>query len=162
MKGKKSVIDRLNHLLVGELVAAEQYFIHARMYQDLGLHKLYERVDHERQDELEHADALLKRILFLEGKPDLSKRPPLNIGKDVPGMLKADLDLEVSVVAELKEAIAHCEQSQDYDTRRILVAMLDDTEQDHAYWLEQQLRLIQMLGLQNYLQSAAGDIASGS
>lgn len=162
MKGKKSVISRLNKLLVGELVAADQYFVHSRMYREWGLSKLYERIEHERQDEIGHADLLIARILFLEGTPDLSKRPGPKVGKDVPSMLKADLDLEIEVVAELKEAIAHCESEGDYDTRRILGKILEDTEQDHTLWLEQQLGLIARMGLQNYLQSAAGDIAQGA
>jgi bacterioferritin len=161
MKGKKSVVSRLNKLLVGELVAADQYFVHSRMYHEWGLHKLFERIEHERQDEIEHADMLIRRILFLEGTPDLSKRPAPTIGKDVASMLKADLALEMEVVAELKEAIAHCEEQGDYETRRILGKMLEDTEQDHAHWLEQQLGLIERLGLQNYLQSAAGSLAGG-
>jgi len=158
MKGKKNVISRLNKLLVGELVAADQYFVHARMYKEWGLRKLYERLDHERQDEMEHADLLIRRILFLEGTPDISKRPGPNIGTDVPSMLQNDLDYEIAVIAELKEAIAHCEEQQDYDTRRILAHILEETEQDHTLWLEQQLRLITMMGLQNYLQSSMGDI----
>jgi len=161
MKGKKSVVARLNKLLVGELVAADQYFVHSRMYHEWGLHRLFERIEHERQDEIEHADMLIRRILFLEGTPDISKRPAPTIGKDVPSMLKADLALEMEVVAELKEAIAHCEEQGDYETRRILGKMLEDTEQDHAHWLEQQLGLIERMGLQNYLQSAAAGPAGG-
>jgi bacterioferritin len=159
MKGKKSVISRLNSLLVGELVAADQYFVHSRMYKEWGLHKLYERIEHERQDEIGHADLLISRILFLEGTPDLSKRPAPSIGKDVPAMLRNDLDLELSVIKELKEVIAHCEEQQDYDSRRILAKILEDTEQDHTLWLEQQLGLIERMGLQNYIQSATGGIA---
>jgi bacterioferritin len=162
MKGKKSVISRLNKLLVGELVASDQYFVHSRMYQEWGLHKLFERIDHERQDELEHATLLIRRILFLEGTPDISKRPAPNVGKDVPSMLKNDLDYEIEVIAELKEAIAHCEAEKDFDSRRILLHILEETEQDHTLWLEQQLGLIERMGLQNYLQSAAGDISGGA
>ncbi|TAN63541.1 MAG: bacterioferritin [Magnetospirillum sp.] len=158
MKGKKSVISRLNTLLVGELVAADQYFVHARMYKEWGFHRLYERIDHERLDEIGHADLLISRILFLEGTPDLSKRPAPTIGKDVPSMLRADLDLELAVIKDLKEVIAHCEEQQDYDSRRILAKILEDTEQDHTLWLEQQLGLIDRIGLQNYLQSATGGI----
>ena len=98
-------------------------------------------------------DAMIKRILFLEGTPDLSEQDGLHIGKDVPSMLKNDLDVEYEVVGTLKEAIAVCEQEQDYQTREILEKMLADTEEDHACWLEQQLGLIDKIGLQNYLQS---------
>lgn len=153
MKGNKKVIDHLNRLLAGELTAIDQYFLHSRMYENWGYHKLYEHIHHEKEEETGHADALIKRLLFLEGNPDLATRQPLNIGKDVPQMLKNDLDLELAVTKHLREVIAYCEKAQDYVTRDILVPMLDDTEQDHAYWLETQLRLIDRIGLQNYLQS---------
>ena len=153
MKGKKTVIDTLNLLLAGELSAIDQYFIHSRMYHDWGLNKLYEKISHEMQDETGHADRLIRRILFLEGTPNMLKRDPLHIGADVPSMLKNDLDLEYAVVKALKSSIALCEQEQDYETRSMLVDLLEDTEQDHAYWLEKQLGLIDKIGLQNYLQS---------
>jgi bacterioferritin len=153
MKGDKLVIEQLNQLLAGELTAADQYFIHSRMYQNWGFEKLYERISHEMQDELGHADALIKRLLFLEGVPDLSKRAPLHVGGNVAEMLKNDLAVELSVVAALRHAIALCEQQQDYQTREILRAMLEDTEDDHAHWLEKQLGVIDRIGLQNYLQS---------
>jgi len=153
VKGKQSVIDVLNSLLAGELAAMDQYFIHSRMYEDWGLSKLYERIGHEMEDETGHADQMIKRILFLEGKPELSKRDALNIGTSVPEMLKSDLDLEYAVVNNLKAAISLCETEQDYETRAMLVKQLEDTEEDHAHWLEQQLGLIDKIGLQNYLQA---------
>jgi len=153
MQGSNKVIDALNKLLANELAAMDQYFIHSRMYQDWGLNKLYERIDHEFDDEKGHASALIERILFLEGTPDMSKRDGLMIGKDVPSMLENDLKVEYAVDALLKDSIALCESEKDYVTRDILTTLLDDTEKDHAYWLEQQLRLIKMLGLPNYLQS---------
>jgi bacterioferritin len=156
MKGIPSVVDRLNRLLTGELSAADQYFIHSRMYENWGFTKLYERIEHERVEELEHASRLIRRILFLEGIPDVASRAPLAIGADVPGMLKNDLAYELAVVANLKEAIAHCEQVQDYETRAILRELLSDTEEDHTHWLEQQLFLINAMGLANYHQSMAG------
>jgi bacterioferritin len=155
MKGIPSVIDRLNKLLTGELTAADQYFIHSRMYENWGFRKLYERLEHERVEELEHASRLIQRILFLDGVPDVAARAPLAIGSDVPSMMKNDLAYELSVVANLKEAIAHCEQVQDYETRHLLRELLADTENDHTHWLEQQLFLIGALGLANYQQSAA-------
>jgi bacterioferritin len=153
MKGNDKVLAQLHKLLRGELGARDQYFTHSRMYQDWGLNKLYERINHEMQDETEHAAQLIERILFLEGTPDLSQQDGLNIGATVPEMLQNDLDYEYKVIADLKRAIAICEQEQDYQTRDILRQMLADTEADHAYWLEKQLRLIEMIGLQNYLQS---------
>lgn len=158
MKGTPSVIDRLNKLLTGELTAADQYFVHSRMYENWGFKKLYERLEHERVEELEHASRLIHRILFLEGTPDVASRAALAIGTDVPSMMKSDLAYELSVVAELKEAIAHCEQAQDYETRHLLRELLADTENDHTHWLEQQLFLINALGLANYQQSAAASL----
>ncbi|MBP2227860.1 bacterioferritin [Azospirillum agricola] len=156
MQGNQGVIDRLNKLLTGELSAADQYLAHSRMMENWGFKALYDRIAHERHDELEHADKLIRRILFLDGTPDVASRDPLRIGKDVPEMLRNDLTLEFEVVAALKEAIAYCEQVKDYDTRRILLDLLVDTEEDHAHWLEQQIGLIDRMGLHNYLQSSAG------
>lgn len=153
MKGQPEVIAALNRLLAGELSAMDQYFIHSEMYQDWGLSKLHERIAHEFDDEKGHAKALIERILFLEGTPDLTTRDPIQVGKDVPAMLKNDLQLEYQVVNALRDAIRLCEQKQDYQTREILEQLLDDTEDDHAYWLEKQLRLIDLIGLPNYLQS---------
>ena len=153
MKGNDQVIAHLNTLLAGELSAIDQYFIHSRMYENWGFGKLYERIAHEVQDETNHADALIKRILFLEGTPDLSKRNPLHVGSTVEEMLKNDLALELHVVADLRKVMAFCESVQDYQTREILQGLLKDTEDDHTHWLEQQLGMIERIGLQNYLQS---------
>ena len=153
MRGNQEIIKILNTLLTGELSAADQYFVHSRMYQDWGLEKLFERITHESQEELEHADQLIQRILFLEGVPDVASRDPLRIGSDVPSMLANDLKLELEVVTALKEAIKAAEQQQDYQTREILEVLLKDTEIDHTYWLEKQLGLIDKIGLPNYLQS---------
>ena len=153
MKGSKKVIGQLQGLLNGELAARDQYFIHSRMYRDWGLQKLYERLDHEMQEETEHADALIERMLFLEARPDLSKPDRLRVGSDVPEMLRNDLEVEYEVTEALKKAIEVCESEQDYDTRMMLTRLLDDTEMDHAYWLEKQLGLIKKVGLKNYLQS---------
>jgi bacterioferritin len=153
MKGKAQVLEQLYFLLRGELAARDQYFTHSRMYADWGLTKLYERINHEMADETQHAAALIERILFLEGTPDLSQQDGLNIGRTVPEMLRNDLDFEYKVIGDLKNAIAVCEQEQDYQTREILLKILADTEEDHGYWLEKQLGLIEKIGLQNYLQS---------
>ena len=153
MQGKQAIIDALNVLLANELGAMDQYFIHSRMYLDWGLHKLYERIDHEVTDEKAHASAIIERILFLEGTPDMSKRDALQIGTDVPSMLQNDLNVKYSVGKLLKQTMALCKQEQDYVTRSMLQKLLDDTENDHAHWLEQQLRQIKLFGLPNYLQS---------
>lgn len=156
MKGHKQVVAQLQSLLNGELAARDQYFAHSRKYRDWGLMALYERIDHEMQEETEHADALVERMLFLEAEPDFNQQDKARVGASVREMLQYDLDVEYEVTAALKAAIAVCEQVQDYDTREILLKLLDDTEMDHAYWLEQQLRLIDMLGQQNYLQAQIG------
>jgi bacterioferritin len=153
MKGNQKVIQQLQKLLRSELSARDQYFTHSRMYDDWGLTKLYDRINHEMQDETQHADMLIKRLLFLETTPDLSDQEGLKIGSNVPEMLQSDLDLEYKVIVDLKEAIAICEQEQDYQTRELLRVILGDTEEDHAYWLEKQLGLIDKIGLPNYLQS---------
>lgn len=153
MKGQPDVIAALNRLLASELSAMDQYFTHSEMYRNWGLEKLYERIHHEFDDEKGHATALIERILFLEGTPDLVTRDPIHIGADVPAMLQSDLQLEYDVATALRKVIALCEQHQDYQTREILEKLLDDTEDDHAYWLEKQLRLIGLIGLPNYLQS---------
>ena len=108
-------------------------------------------------DRVALADALIRRILFLEGTPDLSLHGGLRIGKTVPEMLRNDLDLEYEVVKDLRDAMSVCETEQDYQSREILEAMLADTEEDHAYWLEKQLSLIEKMGLANYLQSQTGN-----
>ncbi len=153
MQGKQSIIDALNLLLANELTAMDQYFIHSRMYLDWGLQKLYERIDHEVTDEKAHASAIIERILFLEGAPNMVTRDPIQVGHDVPTMLQNDLNVEYHVGALLKKTMALCEAEQDYVTRSMLQTLLDDTENDHAHWLEQQLRHIKLLGLPNYLQS---------
>ena len=157
MKGNQKVIDTMNSLLASELAAMDQYFIHSEMYEDWGLNRLYARVAHEFDDEKGHATALIKRILFLEGTPDLATREPIKVGKDVPGMLRNDLDLEYAVVSALRDAIHICEKERDFETRKILLQMLEDTEIDHAYWLEKQLGLIGKMGLENYLLSQTGE-----
>ena len=157
MKGNQKVIDGLNSLLCLELTAMDQYFIHSEMYADWGLYRLYERIAHEFDDEKGHAKALIERMLFLEGTPDMVTRDPLQIGKDVPEMLRGDLNVEYAVAARLKDVIKLCEDEQDYETRHILESLLEDTEVDHAWWLEKQLGLIDRIGLQNYLQSQMGE-----
>jgi len=153
MKGNAKVITQLNKLLTGELSAADLYFVQSRMYGDWGLSKLFERLKHEAEEELEHASALIERVLFLEGTPDVFARDALKIGSAVPDMLQNGLEAECAVAANLKSAIEICEAEKDYQTREILEVLLKDTEEDHTYWLEQQIGLIDKVGLQNYIQS---------
>ena len=124
-----------------------------RIYKDMGLTKLYERLNHEMEEETAHADTLMERMLFLEIQPDMNSADKVRIGSNVKEMLENDLDVEYEVTAALKDAIEVCEAEQDFDSRKILTKLLDDTEMDHAYWLEKQLGLIKKTGLKNYLQS---------
>lgn len=151
MKGDPGILSQLNALLTGELTAVDQYLAHSRMYRDWGFQRLFERIDHEMHEEQAHADALIERILFLEGTPDVASRLPLNVGTTVPDMLQNDLDVEYRVVAHLRDVIQACEAAGDFHTREILLGLLRDTEEDHTYWLETQLRLIGQIGLPNYL-----------
>lgn len=156
MKGHPEIIDYLNFLLRGELAARDQYFIHSRRYEDLGLPALYQRINHEMEEEAEHADALIRRILFLGGNPDM--RPdPLNEGRTVEEMLRRDLDLEYAVREDLAKGVALCEKHGDYVSRDMLVEQMEDTEEDHMHWLEQQLRLIEMIGIERFLQTMMGE-----
>ncbi|MFT3758570.1 bacterioferritin [Thauera sp.] len=153
MKGNAKIIDALNKMLAYEMTASDQYFVHAHVYHDMGLLHLYDRIYHEHQEELTHAKVLIERILFLEGTPDLGQRLPASTSRDVPQMLKHDLDMEITVIRQLREIVALCEQERDFVTREKLMLLLLDTEEDHIHWLEQQLRLIDMVGMPNYLQS---------
>ncbi|MDT0581461.1 MULTISPECIES: bacterioferritin [Alteromonadaceae] len=153
MQGNQKVIDGLNALLGYELAAMDQYFAHSQMYLDWGLNKLYERINHEFDDEKGHATKLIERMLFLGGQPDMQTRVGFKLGTTVPDMLQSDLRVEYEVAEKLREVIALCETEQDYVSRDMLLILLDDTEMDHAHWLEQQLGLIERLGLPNYLQS---------
>ena len=162
MQGNPRVLQTLNSLLTGELTAADQYFVHSRMYENWGFRELFKRIDHEWKEELDHAVVLIHRILFLGGTPNVAARDPLRVGANVPDMLKNDLASELEVVNHLKKAIALCELESDYETRRLLTELLQNTEEDHTHWLEIQLRLIDQVGLPNYLQSAAGHLAASS
>lgn len=153
MKGNDTIIAQLNKLLTGELTAMDQYFVHSKMYEDWGLGKLHARIAHEFDDEKDHASKLIDRILFLEGTPDVSKRDALRIGKNVKDMLANDLALEYDVVMDLKNTVELCEKERDYQTRDMLMFLLEETENDHIYWLEQQLGLIERIGSENYQQS---------
>lgn len=153
MKGNTKVIDLLNKQLTLELTSMDQYLAHSKLYEDWGINKLHDQLTHEHEEELDHAKRLIERILFLEGTPDTASREPLLIGDNVEQMLKNDLTAEYTVAESLRSIIEVCEQERDYVTREILEELLNDTETDHIYWLEQHLGLIDKIGISNYIQS---------
>ncbi len=152
MEGDKKVIQYLNRVLKNELTAINQYFLHARMYEDWGLNELNEKEYAESIDEMKHADALIKRTLFLEGLPNLQDLGKLKIGENTEEMLRCDLELEMEAVPVLREAIGYCEQVGDFVTRELFEDILN-SEEEHIDWLETQLQLIEKVGLKNYQQS---------
>lgn len=159
MKGDDKVIQLLNKALAVELAAINQYFLHARMYRNWGLAALGKHEYDESIEEMRHADKLIERILFLEGLPQMQTLSKLSIGRNVPDCLAGDLKLEREGRTLYVEAVAYCEEVKDYVSREIFTENLRDTE-DHIDYLETQTDLVEKLGLQNYLQSAVGELES--
>lgn len=152
MQADAQVIKHLNKALGNELIAINQYFLHSRMYEDWGLNKLAEKEYEESIDEMKHADELIKRILFLEGLPNLQNLGKLLIGENTREMLECDLKLEMLACPDLKDGIAYCESVNDYVSRELLSSILE-SEEEHIDWLETQISLIDKVGLENYQQS---------
>jgi bacterioferritin len=160
MKGKKSIIDALNDVLTAELTAINQYFLHARMLQNWGLEKIGHLEYKASIDEMKHADEVIKRVLFLEGLPNVQKINRVKIGQDIKEVLESDLLVEMDAIPRLKEYIGLCEKEKDYTTRDLFLEILK-SEEHHVDWLETQLHLIKEVGLQNYKQSQI-EMKSGS
>jgi len=152
MKGDAKVIELLNKSLGNELIAINQYFLHAKMYKDWGMTNLAEHEYHESIDEMKHADKLTDRILFLEGMPNLQDLGALRIGENTKEMLECDLALEHDAVPDLKEGIKYSESIGDYISRDLFKEILE-AEEEHIDWLETQLGLIDKMGIQNYIQA---------
>ena len=160
MQGDKAIIRLLNAVLTNELTAVNQYFLHARMYENWGFVRLAKITYDESIGEMKHADKLIKRILFLDGLPNLQDLHKLHIGETVGEGLTADLAVEVGGRVTLIEGIKLCEQSADFVSRQMLREILTDTEH-HIDFLETQLSLLRSLGEANYLQSAMGELPAG-
>ena len=152
MKGNPKVIKRLNEVLTNELTAIDQYFVHAKMFEHWGLGRLGATERKSSIDEMKHAEALVERILFLEGLPNLQDLHKLLVGENVKEALACDLKLELAAHPVLKAAIADCEASGDYVSRDLFRSILD-SEEHHIDWLETQLDLIEKVGIANYQQS---------
>ena len=155
MKGEPKVLAQLNRILTNELTAVNQYFLHARMLEDWGFLKLGEKVYEESIGEMKHADYIIKRVLLLEGLPNLQDLGKLKIGEDVPEIFRCDLSVEMDNQVCLKEAIAICEGLADFVSREIFEKILEDTE-EHIDWIETQQSRIKSVGLENYLQEHMG------
>ncbi len=157
MKGDPQVIKYLNEALYNELTAINQYFLHAKMLKNWGIHELAKYEYEESIDEMKHADRLADRILFLEGLPNFQALGKLKIGETPREILECDLALELEALPLLRTAITYCESVDDYTSKRLFNDILD-SEEEHVDWIETQLDLISRIGEQNYLQTRIGDI----
>src|SRR5918993_2338005 len=151
MKGDPKVIELLNEALKEELTAINQYWLHYRMLDNWGVRRLAEYERSESIDEMKHADGLAERILFLDGLPNFQALGRLRIGEGVEEMLRADLELELEAVTQLRGAIGHCEKVRDYVSRDLFAEILGN-EEEHVDTLEQQFEMIKAMGLPNYIQ----------
>jgi bacterioferritin len=151
MKGDRKVLELLNEALKNELTATNQYWLHYRLLDNWGVHKLAAFERSESIDEMKHADRLAQRILFLDGLPNFQALGRLHIGENVEEILKGDLELEMEALTQLRGAIQHCESVRDYGSRDLFSEILDN-EEEHVDTLEQQFEMIQRMGLQNYVQ----------
>ena len=151
MKGDPKVLELLNEALKNELTATNQYWLHYRLLENWGVRKLAEFERSESIDEMKHADKLAERILFLDGLPNFQALGRLHIGENVEEILKADLELEMEALTQLRGAIAHCEKAQDYASRDLFSEILEN-EEEHVDTLETQFEMIARMGIQNYVQ----------
>ena len=151
MKGDAKVIEFLNQALKNELTAINQYFLHSRMLKDWGVSKLGDYEYKESIEEMNHADWLIERILFLGGLPNLQDLGKLRIGESVEEILKCDLALEEDAIPLLRDAMEHCEKVRDYVSRDLFGKILTN-EEEHVDYIETQFDLIKQIGIQSYIQ----------
>ena len=154
------VIELLNSVLTNELTAVNQYFLHARTLEHWGVTKLGEREYSESVEEMKHADSLIKRILFLEGLPNVQRLNQIGVGETVEEILQSDLRLEEKALADLREAIAHCETVHDFVSRDLLAHILEN-EEEHVDFIERQYDLIKRIGIERYILLNAASAPEG-
>ena len=159
--GDPVTLSFLNKVLKNELTAINQYFLHSRMLADWGLSHLAHKEYEESIDEMKHADRLIKRVLFLGGLPNLQDLGKLLIGENVLEILKCDLSLEMMSLPDLKLAISHCEGIKDFVSRELFTHILE-SEEEHIDWLQTQMRLIEQMGMENYVQLQTKPNESGA
>ena len=157
MKGDDEIIEMLNDVLTAELTAINQYFIHAKMCANWGINELAKKVRAESIDEMRHAEALIERILYFDGVPNLQRLYKVNVGETVTEQFKLDLELEVVAIERLNKGIAACRDAADNGSRDLLEKILV-SEEEHADWLETQLQLIDKLGEADYIAQHLGDL----
>jgi len=150
VKGDKKIIDVLNDVLTGELTAINQYFVHSEMCENWGYERLHHIIRKHSIGEMKHAEELIERVLFLEGIPNVQRLGKINIGENVPEIMKVDYALEMEALPRLNQGIETCRALGDNNSRHLLEEILHD-EEDHVDWLEAQLSLIEQVGAQNYL-----------
>lgn len=150
MKGDPAIIDLLNEVLTNELTAVNQYFLHARICENWGYERLYEKFRHESIDEMKDADELIHRILYLEGLPNLQRYGKVNVGESVPEMFALDLEVEKNAITTLNRGIQLSRDKGDNGSADLLEDILEG-EEEHADWLETQLVAIKQVGTENYL-----------
>ena len=157
MKGEPEIIDALNEVLTAELTAINQYFIHAKMCKNWGYHKLYENKRHESIEEMKDADAVIDRILYLDGVPNMQRLNPVRVGEDPVEQHTLDLELETAAIERLNKAIKLCREKGDNGTRVLLEGILKG-EEHAADFLETQLTLIRSVGKERYLAEMIGEL----
>ena len=150
MKGDKKIIDILNDVLTAELTAINQYFVHAEMAENWGFDRLHKVIRKHSIGEMKHAEEIIERVLFLEGVPNVQRLGKINIGENVPEILKSDYALELDALPRLNKGIETCRELGDNNSRHLLEEILEE-EEEHVDWIEAQLALIEQVGVQNYL-----------